>query len=161
MITQPPLAMLRLELWTPLADATLPPPGKAIETPAGRLIWIEPRAFLLRTELADLDRAVASLEAMAGEHGAVFDITGGLACFRLTGPGWRELLTIGGVFNVEDPAFAPGCVAATILNHAAIWIDVITPEVCDVYCPPSYADDLAEGWTRAIGRMAASAERTT
>jgi heterotetrameric sarcosine oxidase gamma subunit len=152
MIACPPLALLRLELWGQIVDAPLPSKGRAIETACGRLMWIEPRAYLLRAALADLDRAVASLEAIAGDHGAVFDLTGGLACFRLTGPGWRELLTIGGVFDVEDPAFEPGCVAATILHHAPIWIDVIDPETCDVYCPPSYGVELAERWAAAIAR---------
>jgi sarcosine oxidase gamma subunit len=63
-------------------------------------------------------------------------------------------MTIGGVFDVETPAFAPGCAAATILHHAAIWIDVIAADAADVYSLPSYAQDLAEGWARAVARMA-------
>ena len=153
----PPQALLRLELWRPTA-AALPAPGHAEDTAlaaevSGRLIWIEPGAWLLRAPLPDLARATAWLEALAGPDGAVIDITGGLARFRLTGPAWRELLTIGAVFDVENPAFAPGRAAATILHHAALWIDVIAPETADVYCLPSYAQDLAEGWARAVARM--------
>ncbi len=151
-----PQALIRLELWAdPPAAAPLPAVCQACDWTHGRLIWIEPGAWLARAPLADLDAASTALEAIAGNAGAVIDITGGLARFRLTGPGWRELLTVGGVFDVESPAFAPGCTAATVLNHAAIWIDVIAADVADVYCLPSYARELEEGWARAIGRMAA------
>jgi heterotetrameric sarcosine oxidase gamma subunit len=144
-----PDALLRLEQWGAV-PAALPAPGRAADTPMGRLIWIEPGAWLLRAPLGDLVQATAQLEILAGDDGAVIDITGGLARFRLTGPAWRELLTVGGVFDVENPAFAPGCAAATILHHAAIWIDVIEAETADVYCLPSYAQELAAGWARAV-----------
>jgi heterotetrameric sarcosine oxidase gamma subunit len=149
-----PEALLRLELWaTPANPAPLPSTCRARDWRHGRLIWTEPDAWLARAPLASLDAAIAALEAVAGDAGAVIDITGGLARFRLTGPGWRELLTVGGVFDVESPAFAPGCTAATVLNHAAIWIDVIADEIADVYCLPSYARELEAGWARAIARV--------
>ena len=159
-----PDALLRLELWSDAPDAearsqalwgaALPAPGRAIDAGPGRLIWIEPGAWLLRAPLADLGRTLAELEQIAAADGAVIDITGGLARWRLSGPGWRELLTVGAVFDVEDPDFAPGCAAATILNHAAIWIDVVGDRTADVYALPSYAQELSEAWARAIARMA-------
>jgi heterotetrameric sarcosine oxidase gamma subunit len=149
----PPDALLRLELWRSKAGADLPAPGRAEETAHGRLMWIEPGAWMLRARLADLAEATAWLEALVGEDGAVIDITGGLARFRLDGPAWRELLTVNAVFDVEDSGFAPGCVAATLLNHASIWIDVVTPEEADVYCLPSWAEHLSHGWSRALARM--------
>jgi heterotetrameric sarcosine oxidase gamma subunit len=149
----PPDALLRLELWRSRADADLPAAGRADETAHGRLMWIEPRAWLLRTELDNLARAQAWLESLAGDDGAVIDITGGLARFRLVGPAWRELLTVNAVFDVEDAGFAPACVAATLLNHASIWIDVVTPNEADVYCLPSFAEHLFHGWSRALARM--------
>lgn len=160
----PPEALMRLELWgdetavaarTPALALGVPPPvGRAMDSAIGRWIWIEPAVWLVRAPLAQRAEALARLEAAAGADGAVFDITGGLARFRLSGLRWRELLTIGAVFDVESPDFAPGCAAATILRHAAVWFDVIDDATCDVYCLPSYAQDLAEGWARAIARMA-------
>ncbi len=149
-----PEALLRLELWSaPAQAAALPAVCRARDWRQGRLIWIEPGAWLARAPLADLEHAAAALEAIAADAGAVIDITGGLARFRMSGPAWRELLTVGGVFDVESAAFRPGCTAATVLNHAAIWIDVITAEVADIYCLPSYARELEAGWARAIARV--------
>jgi heterotetrameric sarcosine oxidase gamma subunit len=159
-----PEALLRLEIWgDPGAVAArakdqglgaLPNPLRSLDVPAGRLIWIEPGAYMLRAPLAELEPTLARLEAIAGEEGAVIDITGGLIRFTLSGPAWRELLTIGGVFDVENPAFAVDCTAATILHHAAIWIDVTAADAADVYCLPSYAQELAETWARGAARIA-------
>jgi len=150
-----PDALLRLELWGAAADPRLPGVCRAQDLAEGRLLWIEPGAYMLRGPLGELNSASAMLTAIAGDDGAVIDITGGLARFRLGGPAWRELLTVGAVFDVENPTFGPSCVAATILHHAAIWIDVIDAGTADVYALPSYAQELAEGWARAIERLGA------
>jgi len=149
----PPDALLRLDLWNGPVGEGLPAMGHAIDAPHGRLLGIEPAAWLLRAPMPLESEAGAWLAALARDQGAVIAITGGLARFRLEGPRWRELLTINAVFDVEDPAFAPGSVAATILNHAAIWIDVVTDTAADVYCLPSYAEHLTTGWRHAITRM--------
>ncbi len=149
----PPDALLRLELWGATPDGVLPGHCAATDIAHGRLMWIEPGAWLLRAPLTSLAGAAAWLEGLAGEDGAVIDVTGGLARFRLEGPAWRELLTVNAVFDVEDLAFAPGCVAATVLNHASIWIDVVAPEAADVYCLPSWAEHLSLGWARALARI--------
>ncbi len=148
-----PTAILRLELWAGEPKAALPPVGCSSDTALGRLTWVEPGAWLLRAPLEALDMARLWLEGLCGQDGAVIDITGGLSRFRIQGASWRELLTVNAVFDVEDPGFGPGRVAATILNHAAIWIDVIAADQADVYCLPSYAEDLAQGWAQAIRRM--------
>jgi heterotetrameric sarcosine oxidase gamma subunit len=149
----PPDALLRLDLWTGPAHGELPPFGHALDVPQGRLLAIEPAAWLLRAPVSQESEAGAWLANLAGDHGGVIVLTGGLAHFRLAGARWRELLTVNAVFDVEDPAFGPGRVAATILNHAAIWIDVVAETAADVYCLPSYAEHLAIGWRHAISRM--------
>jgi len=116
------------------------------------LLGIEPAAWLLRAPISQEAEAGAWLADLAADQGAVIVLTGGLARFRLEGPRWRELLTINAVFDAEDPAFGPGRVAATILNHAAIWIDVVTETTADIYSLPSYAEHLAAGWRHAMGR---------
>jgi heterotetrameric sarcosine oxidase gamma subunit len=148
-----PDALLRLDLWTGPADGALPSMSQGLDAPQGRLLGIEPSAWLLRAPLSQESEAGAWLTSLAGDHGAVIVLTGGLAHFRLEGPRWRELLTINAVFDVEDPAFGPGRLAATILNHAAIWIDVVTDMAAHVYCLPSYAEHLTIGWRRATARM--------
>jgi heterotetrameric sarcosine oxidase gamma subunit len=149
----PPEALLRLDLWAGPAHDVLSGFGHSRDTPHGRLLGIEPAAWLLRAPVAGETEGGAWLESLASDNGAVIILTGGLARFHLEGPRWRELLTINAVFDVEDPAFGPGRIAATILNHAAIWIDVITDTAADVYCLPSYAQHLAAGWRHAIARM--------
>ncbi len=149
----PPDALLRLDLWTGPAPEALPGIGRSLDTPHGRLLGIEPAAWLLRAPMTNETDGGAWLQSLASDNGAVIILTGGLARFRLEGPRWRELLTINAVFDVEDPAFSPGRVAATILNHAAIWIDVITDTAADVFCLPSYGEHLAAGWRHAISRM--------
>ncbi len=147
-----PEALLRLDLWGGPVPDDLPSVGHARETPWGRLLGVEPAAWLLRAPLTREAEAGAWLSGLAAEQGAVIVLTGGLARFRLEGPRWRELLTINAVFDVDDPAFGPGRVAGTILNHTAIWIDVVTDTAADVCCLPSYAEHLAAGWRHAIGR---------
>ncbi|MDR3507925.1 MAG: sarcosine oxidase subunit gamma family protein [Caulobacteraceae bacterium] len=153
----PPDALLRLEIWGDLAAVQargdLPPVGRSADTALGRLIWIEPGVWMLRAPPANLAAAITHLEAIAAQDGAVIEISGGLVRHRLSGPAWRELLTIGAVFDVEDPAFAPGRAAATVLHHTAIWIDVIEAAAADVYCLPSYAQELAETWAKGAARM--------
>ena len=97
------------------------------------------------------------LNQALAEDGAATDISGGFLRQTLTGPAWRELLMISGVFDAEDPAFVPGCVAATVIAHTPVRLDVIGPDRVDAYVAPSQAGDLLALWTRAAARMTTAA----
>lgn len=156
-LAAPPEALLRLELWAQTGPvsrrfevgfgAPLPGPGRAMTTGTQRVIWREPGAWMIRTPLAERDTLQDHLGAIAGEAGAVMDISGAAVRCALRGRDWRVLLTYGGVFDAEAPAFGPGSVAGTVIEHIAVRFDVIADDQVDAYVAPSYAEDLFSYWT--------------
>jgi heterotetrameric sarcosine oxidase gamma subunit len=88
-----------------------------------------------------------------GEDGAAIDLSGGFAGLEIVGPGWRELLMVGGVFDAEDPAFGPGSTAGTILHHAGVRYDVIDDDRVHILVAPSYALDLLDHLRVAASRL--------
>jgi sarcosine oxidase gamma subunit len=105
-----------------------------------RALKVEPRRWWLfdAGQLPDL-----------GGDGAAAPIGGGLMRATLAGPGWRALLTVAGWFDVENPAFGAGQVAATMIHHVPVWIAPLAEDKAEVYFPPSYTETLAALWTRA------------
>ncbi len=79
-------------------------------------------------------------------------IGGGLVRATLTGPGWRALLMIAGVFDAEDPGFVPGRCAATVIHHVPVWIVPRAADCAHVFFAASYADGLVRLWTAAVDR---------
>lgn len=128
----------------------LPPRARAAGSGALRAIRVEPAVWLL--DGVDLDSA--AIETVLGEDGALTAIGGGLVRVRLTGPGWRALLMANAVFDAEDPVFAEGCVAATIIDHVAVRMHVIDAETCEVFVPASFATGLVHSWSEAARTMA-------
>ena len=153
----PPATLLRLELWSGLAEvrtrfqagfgAPLPGANRAISIDGVRVIWREPDAWMVRGPAHDVGALAARLAEVAEADGAVTDVSGAATRCVLTGADWRLLLTHGGVFDGEDPAFAPGCVAGTVVEHMAVRFDVISQTEVDAYVAPSYAADLFAYWT--------------
>ncbi len=160
---QPRQALLRLELWgnaaavgTNFAAAFgvgLPAASHAVSVGDLRVIWREPSAWMVAAPLAASQDLSAKLTEIAGPDGAVTDISGAAVRCTLTGPDWRALLTHGGVLDAEDPGFAPGCVAGTIVEHINIRIDVVSEDQADVYVAPSYAVDLLRYWEEVVGSL--------
>ncbi|WP_229733174.1 sarcosine oxidase subunit gamma family protein [Sphingomonas psychrolutea] len=118
------------------------PPDVAAGT---RLLQVEPRRWWLIGACAQTD----TLTAQIGDTGALSPIGGGLTRATLTGAGWREVLTISGCFDVEDPRFGVGKIAATTLHHVPVWIAPTGDEMCEVYLANSYAPTLHELWSRS------------
>ena len=153
----PAEALLRLELWANAATvsrrfeavfgAALPGPSRSASTGLTRVMWREPGAWMMRTPLGGRDEALAHLAEVAGKDGAATDISGAAVRVALRGRDWRILLTHGGVFDAEAPAFGPGCVAGTVIEHIAVRFDVITEDQVDAYVAPSFAEDLLAYWT--------------
>jgi len=120
----------------------LPATGRSGGTEALRLIRFEPTVWLVEGD-------VAPLPAILGDDGAITAIGGGIVRVRLSGADWRSLLMESGVFNAEDPAFAAGCSASTVIDHVNVRLHVVSDNVCDAYVPLSYATALLHFWEEA------------
>ena len=149
-ITPLPAAPLHvLELWgNPKSAAArlkqalgfaLPETGKAASNGSTTLIRFEPTVWLVEGDLAGLDAAL-------GEDGALTAIGGGIVRVQLSGAGWRTLLMEGGVFDADNPAFGPGCSAATVIDHVGVRLHVTAEDSCTAYVPASYAHDMIDFW---------------
>jgi heterotetrameric sarcosine oxidase gamma subunit len=128
----------------------LPATGRSGGTDTLRLIRYEPTVWLVE---GDATMQTAMLTDILGEDGALTAIGGGIVRIRLSGKGWRTLLMEGGVFDAESPAFAPGCSAASIIDHVAVRLHVVSEDACDVYVPLSYSAGLAHFWEMAAGTL--------
>lgn len=152
-ITPLPAAPLHVfEIWSnPTAVAArfksamgfeLPATGRSGGTDVVRLIRFEPTVWLVEGD-------VTTLPAILGDDGALTAIGGGTVRIRLSGAGWRSLLMESGVFDAENPAFGPGCSAATIIDHVNVRLHVVSDTVCDAYVPLSYSAALTHFWEDA------------
>jgi heterotetrameric sarcosine oxidase gamma subunit len=152
-ITPLPAAPLQaLEIWSNSAAVAkrfkattgfvLPAMGRSAGSDALRLIRYEPTVWLVEGDTSDLP-------AILGEDGALTAIGGGIIRVRLSGKGWRTLLMEGSVFDAENPTFAPGCSAATIIDHVAVRLHVVSDDACDAYVPLSFSKGLIHFWEQA------------
>ena len=142
-----------LELWdraalAPLAALlgfALPPAGRTAGTAALRAIRAEPAVWLLDCPALDL----AAITAALGDHGALTPVGGGLVRIALSGPGWRAALMADGLFDAEDPAFGPGCTAATLIAHVGVRLIVTAADACEVLVAAGYAQHLHHALERS------------
>ena len=153
MITILPAAPLRvLDIWSnPKMVAArfeaalgfaLPVLGKSDGNGALLLIRYEPTVWLV-------EGYSATLSAILAGDGALTAIGGGIVRVQLSGKAWRALLMEGGVFDAEAAAFAPGCSAATVIDHVAIRLHVVSEEACVAYVPASFSSGLIHFWNQA------------
>lgn len=163
-LTSPAAAcLIRFEVWSdPEAclerlakalGAELPKAGRSVTIGKLRLIWLEPMTWLVRGPQTEATERLGAIDAALGQDGGACDISGALVRVQISGPAWRTLLTIGGVFNAEAATFAPGCMAATVIAHAPVRLDVISKTEIEAYTPPSYAPDLMAFWDKAAARL--------
>lgn len=150
----PPAPLHALEIWSNAADVAtrfgigLPPMGHSTSRDGLTLIRFEPTVWLVEGD-------AEPLASLLGDDGALTAIGGGIARVRIAGPGWRALLMEGGLFDAESPAFAPGCAAATIIDHVAVRLWVESGDACLVYVPASYAAGLVHFWEQALPTLVA------
>lgn len=158
-ITALPAAPLHaVEIWSnPQAVAAkaeaalgfaLPPMGQSAGNSALTLIRFEPTVWLAEGD-------VSGLEAVLGDDGAVTAMGGGVVRVRVAGPGWRELLMEGGVFDAQAVGFVPGAAAATVIDHVGVRLHVTSKDACVAYVPSSYAAALVHFWEDALPLVAA------
>lgn len=117
----------------------LPQAGRA----EGNVLRLSPTTWLVEGDCAALGKAL-------GEYGALVAVGGGLTRVRFSGAGWRALVMEGGLFDAESPAFAPGCVATTLIEHVSVTLRVESEAACLAYVPASHGEDLLHFWHRAV-----------
>jgi heterotetrameric sarcosine oxidase gamma subunit len=135
-----PAVAMRFEVATGFA---LPPMGRSGGSDALRLIRTEPTVWLVEGDASALP---AMLSGILGDDGSLTPIGGGMVRVRLSGEGWRTLLMESGMFDAESPTFAPGCSAATIIDHVAVRLHVLSDDACNVYMPASFSAGLVHFW---------------
>lgn len=121
----------------------LPPMGRSAGNGALTLMRFEPTVWL-----ADGD--VAALIEVLGDDGAITAIGGGIVRVRLAGPGWRELLMEGGVFDSRAASFGNGATAATIIDHVGVRLQVESEDACIAFVPASFAASLQHFWEEVL-----------
>jgi heterotetrameric sarcosine oxidase gamma subunit len=99
--------------------------------------------------LIDRRETTDGIETAIAGRGALVPIGGGVMRATIAGPGWRDLLSISGFFDVHDPGFVAGSAASTVIHHVPVRIRVTGESTCDVFFATSYASTLAELWQKA------------
>ncbi len=152
-ITMLPAAPLHtLEIWgnpasvakrfKEAAGFSLPAMGRSDGNDALRLIRYEPTVWLVEGD-------VSALPGLLADDGALTAIGGSVVRVQLSGKGWRTLLMEGGVFDAENPNFAAGCSAATIIDHVNVRLHVVDDDICHAYVPLSYSEAMIHFWKTA------------
>ncbi len=152
-ITVLPAAPLHaLEIWSNPASVAkrfketagfaLPAMGRSDGNDALLLIRYEPTVWLVEGD-------VSALPGLLADDGALTAIGGSIVRVQLSGKGWRTLLMEGGVFDAENPNFAPGCSAATIIDHVNVRLHVVDDDICHAYVPLSYSEAMIHFWKTA------------
>lgn len=129
-------------------DFALPFMGRSAGNEAMRLIRYEPTVWLVEGD-------ATTLSAILGDDGALTAIGGGIVRFRLSGKNWRALLMESGVFDAENSDFTAECSAATIIDHVAVRLHVVSEDECDAYVPRSFSEGLLHFWQQAVKTLAA------
>lgn len=111
----------------------------------GRMVRVEPRRWWLLDAGDDRDAVAA---AVAG-RGALTPIGGGLIRATITGPAWRDLLSVSGLFDTGEGGFPIGAHAGTVIHHVPVHIVAVDRAICEAYVATSYAPTLEELWRKA------------
>jgi heterotetrameric sarcosine oxidase gamma subunit len=154
--TLPSAPLHALEIWSnPTAVAkrfeaatgfALPAIGRSGGAESLCLIRYEPTVWLVEGD-------ASALSAILADDGALTAIGGGIVRVRLSGQDWRTLLMEGGVFDAENPAFAVGCSAATLIDHVNVRLHVVRGDACDAYVPLSYSRGIIHFWEQAANTL--------
>ena len=113
-----------------------------------RSLWFGPDRWLLVSESKSADSMVEECEKSLADvlHNAV-DSSAGLAVFRLTGTGARDLLAAGCGIDFRDEKFPAGNCCRTRFAQIAAIIAADAPERFDIYVDRSYEKYL-DDWLR-------------
>ena len=113
-----------------------------------RSLWIGPDRWLLVSSTMSADLLVKKCEeALADILQNAVDNSAGLAVFRLTGTGARDLLAAGCGIDFRDEKFPVGYCCRTQFAQIAAIIAADGPERFDIYVDRSYEKYL-DDWLR-------------
>ena len=123
-------------------------------------LWFGPDRWLLVSDSKPADSIVEECEkSLAGVlHNAV-DSSAGLAVFRLTGTGARNLLAAGCGIDFRDKEFPVGCCCRTRFAQIAAIIAAVGPERFDMYVDRSYETYLSNWLSDTSGILEGTRER--
>jgi len=157
-IALPAAPLHALEIWSnPQSVATrvhkalgfaLPPMNRSAGNASITLLRFEPTVWLAEGD-------VSVLADTLGDDGALTAIGGGVVRMRIAGPGWRELLMEGGVFDTSAAALPVGATAATVIDHVGVRLWAQSEAACVAYVPSSYAQSLHHFWGDALPLLGA------
>ncbi len=113
-----------------------------------RSLWFGPDRWLLVSDSKSADSMVEECEKSLADvlHNAV-DYSAGLAVYRLTGTGARDLLAAGCGLDFRDEKFQVGTCCRTRFAQIAAVIVAEGPEQFDIYVDRSYEKYLSD-WLR-------------
>ena len=157
-IALPAAPLHALEIWREPAKVAarvqkaigfaLPAMNRSAGNAATTLLRFEPTVWLVEGDTSVLADTL-------GDDAALTAIGGGIVRFRIAGPGWRELLMEGGVFDTSAAAFPVGATAATVIDHVGVRLYAESDEACIAYVPSSFAESLHHFWDGALPLLGA------
>lgn len=131
----PAADLVALDLWA--GD----PPDLAIT----RAFRVEPSHWWL----VDAGEGLAAIATALGDRGALTAFGGGFVRATITGPGWRELLSVSSLIDTDEAAMPLGSFTSTVIHHVPVRIAVAGTDRCELFFAASYASTLSQLWQGA------------
>ena len=127
----------------------LPLEPNTLTQSAHRIYWLGPDEWQVVTELGDVGELLQSLhDALAGQHVAINDLSGGQVVFRLSGPDAADLLAKGCMLDLHPEIFGEGDCAQSGLGKATMLLGCIdTAPVYEIIVRRSFSE-YALRWLR-------------
>ena len=117
-------------------------------------LWLGPDEWLVVSE-AEPGELVAELRAaLAGDHGAVVDVSANRTTLELSGPAARETLEKGCPADLHPRSFAPGRAVATTLGQVPVLFWQTGEGTYRVLPRSSFADHVARWLLDAVTEYA-------
>lgn len=117
-----------------------------------RVCWLGPDEWSVVTAAGDAGVLLEQLQtALAGEHAAVNDLSGGLAVVRISGADSRRLFARGCTLDFHPDKFVPGsCAQAGLAKASVLFIHTGGRDVFDLVVRRSFLDYMVR-WLRDAG----------
>jgi sarcosine oxidase subunit gamma len=88
-----------------------------------RLVWVGPDDWFVIGPKGQAGAIEAALrEALAGQHMAVTDVSGGYTVLHLSGTPVRDVLAQGCPLDLHPRVFGPGASAGSVFFKASVWL---------------------------------------
>lgn len=88
-----------------------------------RLVWVGPDDWFVIGPKGQAGAIEAALrEALAGQHVAVTDVSGGYTVLHLSGTPVRDVLAQGCPLDLHPRVFGPGASAGSVFFKASVWL---------------------------------------